>query len=320
MAGEVSIIDFGTKVEVRLASGERVQGWMMGETSLGTYLALDPAARTIRFIPRAERGGVYYAREEAKANFVPADQESAEQAIRSLAERLRGPMGAALDRLDHNRIKRLGKEIHETSLVFENLLYEAHSVPAGHWQLPAWPIVTAGNIHAQLLDELERSGMEAILAQNSTALRDVISRTTLPQIEAEVASDKEIDEAIQLAREQDYLTGTGFGRRWLNQLMIVNVLAIQAPARPPSPESAQAGRGLVRTVLGWTRVLAGGAMTASNAGLGIFGGVIGTLPALGLTTVPVAVGVAGSIFSGLNMAAQALGDLYGERAEPPGYR
>jgi hypothetical protein len=311
--------DFGTKVEIRLRWGEVVQGWLMGETSLGTYLALDPNARAVRFVPRIERGGVHYAREEAKANFALADREPTEQAIRSLAEQLDGPMGAALDRLDHNRIKRLGKEIYETSLIFENLLYEAHSMPADRWQLPAWPIVTARNIHAQLLDELDRSGVGAILAQNPAAIRDAISRTTLPQMQAEVASDKEINEAIQLARARDYLTGTDFGRRWLSRPETNNILTVPAAAPPPSPESALTGRvGLVRAVLGWTRILAGGAMTASSAGLGIFGGAVGTFPTLGLTTVPVAVGVAGSIFSGLNMAAQALNSLYGEGGETPG--
>ncbi len=66
----------------------------------------------------------------------------------------------------------------------------------------------------------------------------------------------------------------------------------------------------MRSVTGWMQVLSGGALAVTNLGAGVVAGIVVGLPTLGWGTVPIALGVANSTFTGLNAAADALRGIY----------
>jgi hypothetical protein len=72
----------------------------------------------------------------------------------------------------------------------------------GDHQRPPYALLsTAQNTHTQVLNELQRPGVEDVVRQHAAPLRRVISRATLPQDEGAVRCDAESDAMIRVARQ-----------------------------------------------------------------------------------------------------------------------
>ncbi len=310
--------DFGTKVEVDLVNTnfetvETIEGWFLGETPRGLYLALDPDANVVRLLPRGTWGRIFYQRDVGKAPFVAPDYDQKVEAIETLARELEEPVGAALDRVDHNRIKRLAATIHDTKARLEEYRSEEYRYrPINVSQLPPYEhFVTARNTHAEVLDEVRRSGLEGVLREHTTSLRQVISRDTLPQMDAQVVSPAELDEMIRLTRDRDLLSETDFGRQWVYQPVTINIQVGGTLPQPPAESmTSEQEPDHMRSVTGWIKVLSGSALVVTNIGAGIVAGIVFGLPTLGWGTVPIALGVAGSVHTGLTGAASAFQDIH----------
>jgi hypothetical protein len=73
----------------------------------------------------------------------------------------------------------------------------------GNHQTPPYALLnTAQNTHTQVLDELQRPGLEDVVRQHAAPLRRVISRATLPQDEGAVLCDAESDAMIRVTRQR----------------------------------------------------------------------------------------------------------------------
>jgi hypothetical protein len=73
----------------------------------------------------------------------------------------------------------------------------------GDYQTPPYSLLsTVQNTHTQVLDELERPGVEDVVRKHAAPLRRVISRAMLPQDEGAVLCDAESDEIISVTRQR----------------------------------------------------------------------------------------------------------------------
>lgn len=62
--------NIGVKVVVRLDTDETLDGWLHGRRADGLYVALDPQARSIRFVPEGNLKHINYLQKEPRAEFV----------------------------------------------------------------------------------------------------------------------------------------------------------------------------------------------------------------------------------------------------------
>jgi hypothetical protein len=304
--------DYGKKVRVELkGTGEAVEGWLLEETPRGLYLSLDPDGKVIRLVQQDTVRVIFDIRDVGKAPFVPPDHEENAKKIEDLAKKIDRPVRDALDRLDHNRTKRLAVTIRDTLDQLEGYRFEESKRDIPGTELPPYGLfVSARNTHAEVLDEVRRSGLEDVLRANASSLRQVISRDTLPQMDSEAVPLAEVDEMIKLTREQDLLSETDFGRQWVYQPITINIQVGVPPQPPTGPATPKHERDHIRSVTGWMKVLSGGALAVTNLGAGVVAGIVVGLPTLGWGTVPIALGVANSTFTGLNAAADALRGIY----------
>src|SRR5450755_3147123 len=106
--------DYGTRVTIDLDTDERVEGWLLGETPRGLYLSLDPDGTVVRMLSRDTWSGVIYQRDAGKARFVTPDHEQTVEMIKTHVQDIEEGVDAALERVDHNRTKRLAATIYDT--------------------------------------------------------------------------------------------------------------------------------------------------------------------------------------------------------------
>ena len=308
----------GRKVEVDMAEGT-IEGWMYGEVPTGLYIALDTDAKNIRFIREGQYTRVYYPREGVIARFVAQEPSNLVQAVDQLASQLAEPMAAALDRVDHNRVKRLGSAIQGTRA-------ELQAIGSLRGQVPLPPsmdmtnvyesLVRARNTHVNVLDELERSGIAQILRQHQTAIKQVVSESTLPQVDAQVVSPSELQNLIQAAQGEPLPANTDFGRQLSNQPINVTIGSVAigtvniGTTTPPQENQEDVQSGFWRTVGGWGKVLLGSGLVVANMGAGVSVGLVMIATTLGLGTVPVAVALATSIYTGAKGTVDALTEMH----------
>jgi hypothetical protein len=177
------------------------------------------------------------------------------------------------------------------------------------------PVVRIVDAHKELLDELVRSNVDEQLIKHGVVIRRGIYPSTIPQIDGYISTSYDLNQLILLAREQDRLSKTALGRMYLEKISAEDILEFEErrqkaqskPEKTDDPAQKMAKR--MKKVAAGIKIVVGGCLAVTNIAVGSLGGVIAGLPTLGLGTVPVAVGVATSTYTGLNAASDGLKDL-----------
>jgi hypothetical protein len=307
--------EIGRHANIGLKTGEVLEGWLYAEGPYGFLISLDLEGRTIRFVPRDlfDWGG--FAGPGADLPTASFRKDQLLDAIGKLGDDLNHPLTEALKRVDQNNLRRLGDRLQRsrTQLGFaqqELELDEAENVS----QTEAIVLIMhASEIHRELLDELQLSGVTAVLHEHRQRIREVVSRDTIPLIDAQ-SSHRHLDELIQLAVEQDRVSETRFGETYLIKLAptaILNARVNEESGEEHPKKDKQSERSALRLkkIAAAMKITAGGSLTAVNVGVGCIVGLLSALPTLGLGTVAAAVGIATSAYTGLNAASDGLKDL-----------
>ncbi len=304
----MTLREHGVAVTVSLKSGEEIHGWLYADNAMGVYVSLDRKGHTIRFIPAGDWDSVSYQHESERATFRTSGE--LQETVDKLFDHLRAPMRHALDRVDHNQIKRIQARLIDARQQF------ARPLRTNELAL----VLDTRSSYGYLLDELEASGLASIIIENETELRQVASLFTLPLLDVALASRSELDHLLTELREsKTTLAELDLGRKDLDRLQPEVLVSPPASSEHSEPEpvararrSRRPGWGLIRGLTSWAQVALGGALAAGNVGIGTVVVVTTGLPTLGLTTAPAAIAIAASVYTGLNGAAKSLHDLSAE--------
>ena len=207
----------------------------------------------------------------------------------------------ALDKLDYNRLRRLSLRAQTDTNALRHWREAAHREVFEEFPIDA--ALDGRASHAELLDEVNQSGIGEILHEKHELIRAHISRETLPLLDASITSRAEIDEMIALAQAINHLSESRLGLDWLHQITPAIMLRSAHP-----PESSPLAHRL-HFIAALIKLTGGSGLAAANLALGVLAGAGTALPTLGLGTVAATIGIVTSAYTGLNSAADGLKDL-----------
>ncbi|HEY0072963.1 MAG TPA: hypothetical protein VGB77_02600 [Abditibacteriaceae bacterium] len=315
--------DRGSRVHVNLRNGDVVDGWVYGESLLGKYIALDPNAEIIRFIPDGTWQSAHYDHSNpARFNSIIDNQyTSPVRGIRA-SESLRNRAANALDKVDYNRVRRIHAKFETLQDQFygpyDSMAFQEHRLEdEQHTLLDV--ALELRSTYSELVEEVRRSGLSDVLLEDAEEIQQFISNEGLPIMDYWMLREmRHRDEAffllesmIYLARHTNLLAETNLGTYPLQGLdpgRIARHIDEQEAETQQEEESSPWPKRLKMTAaIG--KVAVGGSLAAANICAGAFAGVVSALPTLGVGTVAGAVGVATSTYTGLNAACDGLKDL-----------
>ena len=212
--------------------------------------------------------------------------------------------GGILDRLDYRRIRRLGVHLRD--------------IPSPHphddWDidpssLEGWIMSYASTVETVQIAHV--SGLLPLMKENSEEIRKLLSLETIPALDAQIVEQKELEELIAHAKEQDRFKDFDFEQfssKAPTGEEIARVIVVQQGVygwddRPKVDKSVGLKRLQVGALIGKAAI--GGALAVGNLSLGVLGG-LSVLPAISLTNVPIAVGLVTSVYTGLAAAFDAI--------------
>ena len=309
MDTEIDQKDIGVRCSVLLSGVEPeiLSGWVYASNMQGFFLSLDQDGKDIRFIPIESLKDTDYDYKAERARFSIVD-DSTKNLINELNAAISVPMNHALDRVDHNRVKRIVRDLRTDTATLTKLLTHATSKEIEHIESL---VRRARDSHEVVLDEIFASGLADVLRERHGPIRAIASPNTLPQEDAAWGRET-ATQAVTDLHETDRLSSTNLGRDLLAALpreamrrprneadMPPDMLRNAASIKPDSVKAISAG----------LEIFSGAGLAATNLTLGVVSGLVGTLPTLGLGTVPTAVGVGVSVFTGLNWAAKGLREV-----------
>ena len=167
--------DLGRNIVVRLCDGSSVKGWDYGESPLGVYVALDRDGDNIRFLPRGTYSSRHWSDEdviEIRSDVVEFYEKAKSSAVAD--EHLAREVSRTLERTDFNEIRRLASAF--------DVLRRRFGGSYEHLQLASRPdkenqsdaietLLDVRSRYFQLLDEVDRSGFGALVAEKSEMIR-----------------------------------------------------------------------------------------------------------------------------------------------------
>jgi hypothetical protein len=220
----------------------------------------------------------------------------------------------ALDRVDQNRVKRLARSF--AIIRDELIIAEIKQDPFDQLrQADLVHVLHAVETYRELLNELDKSEVSLHLIKHQNKLRQILSRSVIPEIDGYIVSERELDRIITLVREQEGAADARLGREYLEKLVAADILELEDDETDPTLEtsakkdfSSILARRLKKIAAG-LGTATGGLMMASNLGLAVLSGVLSTLPTIAPATVPPVVGILASLGGGATLVGVSLKDL-----------
>jgi hypothetical protein len=297
MGGAMFFDHYGVRVTVDLHRGKPVEGWLVGETALGLYVALDPEGENVRFVPSGKYSHIAYDHDAPRA--AEGFAQIAKERIDAFVETAGKSLTRALDKLNYGRLRYLGNRFRDA----DNMPESEHPNDDLLRYLPL------RQDYIQLLDELSDAGVLEVIVEKGDEIRDLVSPATMPAIDAEVVHPMRLRGIMENARKTNLVSLTRGGRQYVEQITSERVIAaIRQPAETVDRQKKRLPKYL-RLIGASGKIVVGSSLTVANVSLGVMAGVVGALPTLGLGTVAAAVGIATSTYTGLNSACDALKDL-----------
>lgn len=320
-------IDVGVKVRVKLLDGQLIEGWLYGETHDGLYLAIDEKAEQIRFIP--------FWKSIEKESYGRADFYSylnTSHSSPNISKLLEQDINKALDKVDYNRIRRIQNEFVTLLNRFYDpkpynlerlssssdiqIIYEIKESKQEGAQFTLLETSLRLKIaYTELIDELNKSRIKAILIENAEEIQNSVSTNGLPIIDFELFSQSQTRLNLllvqNLARETNLISETDAGQQQLDKITVDKLVEITQGENLVEPEQEEKSkwpkRLKITSALG--KVALGGSLAAVNVSLGSIAGIIAALPTLGAGAVGGAFAVVSSTYGGLNTACDGLRDI-----------
>lgn len=218
-----------------------------------------------------------------------------------------------LDRIDYGKVRRLGVQLREIP------------TPSNGWDIPPASLqgwVASFEASKEIISLSVESGIMQLLQENNNEIRNALSPRIIPAIDTEIVESKSIDEMITSVKEHDRVkefTPEKFQALANSSDELARVLVVDLHdsvvwgARPRVSEATGLKRLRIGAMIGQATV--GGALATGNIALGVLGGVITTITAIQGGNVAIAVGIAGSVYVGVNGVLKAVSDIADELKE-----
>ena len=322
-----SLDQVGGRIEVSTRDHGEVVGWIRGAVPGGLLIALDREGRDIRLV-RNITSSRYDPKD--RAEFAVANAEEVDKKLNDLNRALKSRLDQSFAALDTRPLQRFSErapvlmdEIHRSLTEREDRRYRfAEETPADNlvdYLSARGDEVT--ELHADIFYELERSKIADTVGEFGNELSRLPLNHALPYFDSELVGGWRImEEKESIKREvwtpAQHLKTLNSAQRVRAQLLSNAVFRSTQPRDRSKRREEKSERQERRDFSKWTgaslRAIAGTSLIAADATFGVTAGLMSTITSIGLTAVPVYVGVATSIYTGLVQAADALekfGDL-----------
>jgi hypothetical protein len=244
----------------------------------------------------------------------PSRSESIRGPEHQEAERFNDELSEAViesfSKIDYNRVRRIASRFRTQQNEIEMIEYQSS------FEVPPDLVFRLTDNYAELLDEIERSGLEPILVEYSDRIEFFVSRDTLPSLDSQAGESEEQDDIgkmISVIKERNQIVQTRSGRDSLEQITAEKVIPAETVERdqqsltaPSEADRVRVRARRMRKIAALGKAALGGALTATNIGLGITTGVVTALPTLGVGTVGAAAGLVASSATGVNYVCDGL--------------
>jgi hypothetical protein len=273
----------GQKVNLYLANGEIVVGWIVVQDPRRLLLALDREQENLRLVERHRIEAVDT--DENREQWLTPRLGRERLAQLERFDQTVGPdIRRAIDVLDAQRLRRLALRYRELSA----LAHADRPLPGSDSQA-----VYAGlTATSELLDELERSSLLPVVQEHAGYLGSLVHEETLPGADGGWARGEQVHQLIADAQRDTRAV------RELKPSLIVE-----------AHEKAWSRKDTARWTDGMGDVVLGGGFAAANVTAGVIAGIFATLPTLGVGTVATTVGVVTSTYTGLTRLKSGLTTL-----------
>jgi hypothetical protein len=305
--------DIGKRVSVGLPDGSNIEGWLYGKIPQGDLIAEDAEGSRIRLVQGTRSRTVYS--NAPRANFAPANLEQIEEQINNLDEKLQPRMEIALKKLDLRPLQRFiyrAPQLYRAISRTQEYLTSPTSSdfednPSNElFYLIAARADEAVELHSEVFNELEQSGIADIVSEHAQELTSLPAKYTLPSIDAVLG------DVSQLRLETGESVGEGTWSIQQHRSDLDGALRAREQAvfqfMSPSKRAAASGQQrrpggtLTRYIGASLQIVVGSVAVAMNPFLGMTAGLASTCVTMGATAVPTYVGVVASVGSGLAIA------------------
>jgi len=224
-----------------------------------------------------------------------------------IAHLLEGP-GGILDKLNYNRLRRLGQILH---LKWNYTGLSSKDFPA--WDFP--PVDLQGWIKSyaatiETVQIAEESGLLSVIKPKSREIRELLSPEMIPLLDTYIVPKERIEEMIAHAKGYNKFDDFGFDaftRNAVSEKDIARVVVVNLdtpgnfPDRPKVDKTVGDKRLQIGALIG--KAATGGALAVANFSIGAL--AFSTLPAI-VGNVHTALAVVGSVYTGLAGACDAV--------------
>lgn len=288
--------------KVHLHNGDTIEGWVYAETHQAFYISLDFNGENIRLIPRGKYQAISYSDENISK--VIKDRCAEPENIYRLNEQIDQPLKTALGKIDQNLISRLGQSL---NLARPELMhYEHFRYDEENALKLVKNVFETNNV---LRYELLMSEVDKVILEHSEEIQKIISTSTLPLIDGYV-HPHDIEQLIQFAKKQNYVSETNLGSSYADKIRADDILELAEDQEKKEEKSKKDNRPRkIRKISAGFKIANGGVDTAANIAIGSLVGIVSALPTLGIGAVAASVGIATSIYTGLNTTCEGLKDL-----------
>ncbi|MGY3171586.1 hypothetical protein ACVWYU_000960 [Pseudomonas sp. TE12234] len=295
----------GVWVKVQTDS-DSVEGWLVGELPQGLLVATEKQLDFPLLVRRSSWRSTSYDHKRPKhPTLFREDAGELQERMFDLEGVLQPPLEKAFRRLDFHQLVKFSQRADE-------LRWHAYDTEhiADLVGLVASKTDAALRLHEDVFLALEDSGLLEALQENASDLRSIPREFLLPAADLEFQSEDELiahvsdkAESLSISKHKEQLD-LAFARRDNLILRSRNRTPSKASEEPPKKESDAT---LLSRWAGPTlRIIAGTGLASANAALGITAGLTSNLVSIEATVVPVYVGVATSIYTGIGQVADGL--------------
>jgi hypothetical protein len=212
--------------------------------------------------------------------------------------------GGILDKLDYSRLRRLGMLLRNIPHIHEDQDWDFPPASLQGW-------IASYSATVEAVQMATRSGMIPIIGPKSDKIRALLLPAIIPSLDAYIVPREGSEEMIALAKEYRGFENFDFekfssnaGSREEIARAVVVMLDESVPYRdcPKVDEKVGFKRLQIGALIG--KAATGGALAVANFSLGVLAG-LSVLPTL-VGSVPIAVGIIGSAYTGLAAACDAV--------------
>jgi len=212
--------------------------------------------------------------------------------------------GSVLDKLDYNRLRRLGTTLRNIPNVREDTDWDFPPSSLQGW-------VASYDAAVQVVQIAAQSGIMSVLQAKSEEIKAILSPEIIPSLDAHILRRERIEDmiadakALKVIRDFDLekFYSIAVSREAIARAIVVSLdETVAYDLRPKVDANVGMKRLQVGALIG--KAAAGGALAVANLALGVLAG-LSHMPAI-VGSVSIAVGIVGSAYTGLSATCDAV--------------